>query len=128
MLLPKIVYGEEDTELLFTYPPVQKPGADDLEADRRDTTTASGIRQSVWARNDIFKTLQMDYVPAEDLAAWSAFMAYALEGHQFQYHPDADASPQDYELWTLEDTKWAPKYNFRGVAKFTIRLRKVLYS
>ena len=123
MLLPKIVYGSGPTTLNFTFPPVNKPGTDELKAERTDTITSTGLKQSVFERTDTFKTLQMDYVPAADLANWAAFIAYAIEGGEFEYYPDATISGT-HATYTLEDTDWKPQRNFRGYAKFTLVLRK----
>jgi hypothetical protein len=121
--LPKIIYN--GTTLLFTYPPVNKPGADILEAQRTDTITSSGKKQTVNLRTDTFKTLENPNVPFADLAGWQAFMAWALPGGVFTYYPDAsDAATHDD--WTLEDTKWTPVRAYPGFSRFTFTMRKVV--
>jgi len=123
-LLPKIVYPTGT--LLFTYPPVEKPGlqdgtSDELEAQRVDSVTMSGHRQSFYIRTDVYRVLTMNFVPMADMPAWSAFMAYAVTGGPFDYYPDA--SQGAFTTFTLEDTTWTPKYAFRDMAKFSLKLR-----
>lgn len=85
--LPKIIYdaGSGAVTLQFTYPPISKPGTDELTATRHDSDTISGIRQSIIERIDEYRTLQMDFVPQADEANWSAFMLYALTGEPSRY-------------------------------------------
>jgi hypothetical protein len=121
MILPKIVYNS--TTLNFTYPPVQKPGTDELTPKRTDTITSGGAKQSICERIDTFRTVQLDYVPLADLSAWASFMTWALAGGVFTYYPDATVSGT-HDDWTLEDTDWSPAYNWRGVSKFKFKMRK----
>lgn len=124
MILPKIVYGTGPTTLNFTYPPVNKPGADDREAHRNDSVSLSGILQTVWWRTDRFINLQMDFVvQGTDLQNWEAFQDFGLTGAQFEYYPDATVSGTHYTC-TLDGNKFLPTLNFKRVAKFTLRLRK----
>lgn len=124
MLLPKIVYGSPAVTLNFTYPPVQKPGTDELVADRQDTESTAGILQTMLKKVVTFRTLQMDFVPQADLANWAAFIGYAIKGGQFDYYPDATSGTHD--TWTLADTDWNPAYAFRTFSKFKIKMRKVI--
>lgn len=127
MAFPKIVWVDDtstENELLFTYPPVQKPASDDREGTRHDSISISGLKQSVLERIDVFKNLQMDFVPTDDAVAWEAFMEFALGGGTFDYYPDADVV--HFTTYTLEDTDWKPKRNFHLIDKFTLRLRKVV--
>jgi hypothetical protein len=130
MAYPKIVYNGRN--LNFTYPPVQKAGAHDSNSDprtaeRSDTVTTSGQKQTIFKRTDHFRILQMDFVPMEDLIYWAAFIEWAIAGNNFAYYPDASLSA--FDTWTLEDTDWNPKLNFgavpHGVAKFSLKLRRV---
>lgn len=122
MAYPKIVY--DATELVFTYPPVSKPGADERQVERFDTIADSGVKQSVYLRTDIFRTLEMRTVPQTDSGDWEDFFAWAEQGERFDYYPDAAVA--SYETFTLEDTSWNPKYTMRGHDKFTMRMRKVV--
>jgi hypothetical protein len=124
MAFPKITYNNGTAQTLtFTYPPVAKPGVDDLEQQRTDSISLSGLKQSISVRTDDFFNLQMDFVPIADLPAWQQFMQYALTGVQFQYYPDASIGV--FTTFTLEDTKWLPTRAFFGTAKFKLRFRKV---
>jgi hypothetical protein len=126
--VPKIEYnpGAGTVVLNFTFPPVQKSGAPDYEADRTDSFSISGLKQSVFKRTDEFLPLQFDFVPLADLPAWESFLQFALAGGLFNYFPDATLA--HFTTYTLDDTKWLPKRNFRGITKFSIRLRKVIGS
>lgn len=124
--VPKIVYdpGTGTVNLPFTYPPVQKSGAPDLEATRHDSISISGLKQTISERVDEFLPLQIDFVPLADLPAWEDFMRFALAGGEFLYY--ADATSVHAFVYTLEDTKWQPKRNFYGISKFTLNMRKVV--
>lgn len=121
MAYPKIVYNT--TTLLFSFPPVDKPGANELVAERHDSYSTSGLKQSVWERTDEYLELQMKFVPQTDLAAWTAFLQWALQGNSFYYYPDADVD--SFTTFTLDDTSWKPGFNFKTISKFTLRMRKV---
>lgn len=123
MAYPKIVYGAGPTTLTFTYPPVQKAGTYDLEATRHDTFTTTRIRQSILEGVDIKLTLQIEVVPFSDLAAWAAFMLWAISGNQFKYYPDAALTA--FNTYDMEDTTWNPKFNIRAYDKFSFTIRQV---
>lgn len=124
---PKIIYdaGGGNVTLAFTYPPTKKPDGDVLVATRTDSISLSGRKQSIYRRTDIFKDLQMDFVPSEDMIEWQAFIEYALTGGPFSYYPDADV-PLVHNDWTLEDTNWNPAFLFLGMDDFKLRIRKVV--
>ena len=109
--------------LNFTYPPINKAGAADLEAVRHDTISISGLKQTITERIDEFLPLQIDFVPLADLPAWTDFMHWALAGGLFLYY--ADHTSVHAWVYTLEDTTWQPKRNFFGISKFALRMRKV---
>jgi hypothetical protein len=127
LVLPQIIYN--GTILSFTFPPVSKPGPQDGTSDERnrvgaDSITSSGLKQSITERVEIFRELEMEFVPFTDMAAWAAFIDWAIQGNPFDYYPDVTLSA--FDSWTLEDTNWPPKFNFRGFAKFTLKMRKLV--
>lgn len=128
--VPKIVYdpGSGDVTLAFAMPPIKKPGEDELQAESHVTIASAGPRQVITERVDVFRDVEIDFVPLTDLAAWKAFMQYAVEGKSFKYYPDSTAGA--FEEWTLEDDKWKPTYGYRDgvktIAKFKFRMRKLV--
>ena len=58
----------------------------------------------------------------EDIAAFDAFMTYALQGGDFSWYPDADVD--QHTLYTLEDTTWKPDFAVFQYFKFTLNFRK----
>lgn len=126
-----------------TYPPVEKPtignAGDEIEDVRVDSFTVSGLRQSIWWRQDEFKHLLMKFVPIADMANWRAFIDYAQQGGSFLYYPDSTQTA--FDEWWLEDstgsqrssqsggssssTNWNPKYVFRTMGGFELVMRKV---
>jgi hypothetical protein len=124
--IPKISYnpGTGAVTLPFTYPPMGKSGTNDLEVQRNDSFSVSGVKQSVYTRTDEFIPLSMDFVPLADLPAWESFVQFAISGGQFNYYPDATLS--SFTTCTLEDKTWQPKRSFYGISKFTLRFRKVI--
>jgi hypothetical protein len=123
--IPKIQYdpGGGTVTLTFTYPPIQKPMLDDREAVRHDSMTSSGLRQIALERVDIIKPLQMENVPWGDLPDWQDFIDFAIEGGQFSYYPDATLTA--FQTFELMDTSFSPKFNVRGLSKFSLKLRLV---
>lgn len=127
--IPKIQYnpGTGIVNLPFTFPPINKAGAPELEArNRSDSISLSGLKQTIFTGVDEFLPVQMDYVPQVDLPAWEDFFQWAVTGGLFNYYPDATLS--GFTTYTLEDVKWTPSRNFRTMAKFTMRMRKVVGS
>lgn len=123
--IPKILYdpGGGLVTVNPTYPPIQKAQLDDLESVRHDSISSSGIRQVATERIDTIKPLQFENVPWEDLPAWKQFIAFAIEGGTFSYYEDATASA--FQTFELLDTSFSPKYNIRGLSKFSLKLRLV---
>jgi hypothetical protein len=121
MLLPKIIYS--GTTLNFTFPPINKPASTPIEAHREDTVTITGKVQSMYLRTDDFFTLEMSYVPAANVAAWMAFLRYAVTGASFDYYPDATSGT--HTTYMLDDAKFAPARAMFGGDKFSLRFRKV---
>jgi hypothetical protein len=142
MAYPKIIYA--GITLNFSYPPTKKPGgflggtwAYEKQTVRHDSTTITGLRQSITERVEQFITLQMEFVPFSDIDAWQAFMDYALLGNTFDFYPDA--SLPAYTTYSLDDAGdaggstnsnatigWKPVQGIRGFISFTLYLRKVI--
>ena len=141
---PKITYLAGSplvtNTLTFTLPPLKKPGPYPI-ADREGvgvaSITLSGLKQVMWYRTDTFLHLIMDDVPWADMANWTAFIDYALQGGSFLYYPDATGTAYD-EYW-LDDSggsvrnqssnaqldAWNPTMSDRQHANFELVLRKV---
>lgn len=109
--------------LSFSYPPVAKPGIDERNVIRHDAITTSGTRQSIWERTEIFRNLQMDFVPQSDLNAWNSFLAAVEQGGLFYYVPDLSLNP--FNVLLLEDMIWSPQRIFFGFAKFKMKTRVI---
>lgn len=124
--IPKFVYnpGGGDITLSPTYPPVNKEPVNALEAVRHDSITTSGIQQSVTERVDQVQHLEFKTVPQSDLAAWAAFMKWAVAGGLFYYYPDGTLTGNNGFL--LIDTGWSPKRVFFQTYSFNIAMRQVL--
>jgi hypothetical protein len=115
--------GSGNVDFTPTYPPIGKQPLDCLAATRHDSITSSGIKQSVLERIDDVMTLTFSYVPASDLAAWKAFMTWALAGNVFAYRPNA----ADNTVWgdyTLDSQDWTPKFVCLGTFSFELQCRK----
>jgi hypothetical protein len=110
---PKIVYtpvGGSPTTLTPAFSPTQQPGYMKT-AVRHDNVASSGIRETVLERVDTF--LEANFlIPAADLAAWQAFLDYALTGAPFAYYPDNSAP--DFTNYQLEDTDAKIEYSAPG--------------
>lgn len=122
MAYPKIIYNA--TTLTFSLPPVMQSVEEERQAVRHDSVSSSGVRQSIVERVDYFLTLQMDWVPLDaDLAAWAAFIDFAILGNSFDYYPDADDA-LTFSTYLLEDDDWKPQHNVRTMKKFSIKMRR----
>jgi hypothetical protein len=117
--------GSLRSSLLPTYPAVQRPLAQEMEATRQDSITSSGIKQSITERTDFFFTLSFPFVPAADIATWKTFMTWALPGGFFTYYPDS-TDPTTHTDYTMEETLWAPKRAIFGHAAFQFSMRQVV--
>jgi len=134
---PKITYGSPTTTLLFTLPPLNKPGPygiADAEAVGARSLSLSGQMQTLHFREDQLFHLKFDDVPWADMAAWQAFIDYAHLGNSFLYYPDASGTAYD-EYW-LDSSggsgvanqsidAWGPTMSDRQQATFELVLRKV---
>jgi hypothetical protein len=123
--IPKVVYdpGSGPVTLNFTYPDTQKPMTDLLEAVRHDSFSSSGVRQSMLERVDVVKTFQLESIPWADVPALATFVNFAIQGGNFKFFPDATLSA--FQTWELVDDKFTPQFNFFGISKCTLKLRKV---
>ena len=120
-VIPKIVYNS--VTLSPTYANVKKPFMDDFEAVRHDSITSSGIRQSMVERVDRIRPVTFESIPWDDLPAWEAFFAYAVEGGSFEYFPDA--TKPDFQIFELVDDKVSPKYSAFGLSSVSFSMRLV---
>ena len=125
MSYPKIVYtptGGAEQTLSFTSAPRQLPGYS-KNAIRHDNISTAGVRESVLERIDAFLELNVDYIQAgTDLAAWSAFLDFALAGAPFAYYPDASQS--DFINCLLEDTGGTVAYMAPGIYSVKVKFRQ----
>jgi hypothetical protein len=124
MIVPTFIYnlGAGDIYFTPTWPPIGKQPLDGLEATRHDSFTSTGIKQSVLERVDDVMTLSFQFVPQSDLAAWKAFMTWALAGNIFAYRPNST----DHTVWgeyTLDSMAWTPKFVCVGTFSFDIQCR-----
>jgi hypothetical protein len=123
---PCIVYnpGTGPVTLGFHRPPRRVP-AYEYEAVRHDNISSAGIREAILERIDTFLEFEMEWVAiGADVAAWNAFMSYALQGGQFQYYPDA--TQPGYTNYWLEDTNWKAGYKAPGQYTFRLKFRQVV--
>ena len=122
---PKIVYtptGGAEQTLNFSSAPRQRPGYS-KNAVRHDNISTAGIRESVLERIDTFLELNIEYIQAgNDLAAWSAFLDFALAGAPFAYYPDASQSA--FTNCLLEDTGETVAYMGPGVYSLKVKFRQ----
>lgn len=126
MAFPKITYNDGAAQTLpFYLPPIGKPFAW-RDAVRHDSVSSGGVKQTAVERVDEFLEINMAFVePTDDIAAWHAFMTWAILGGEFEYFPDADVDVSD--TYTLEDTTWkAERAAARQWYKFKLKFRKAV--
>jgi hypothetical protein len=119
MANPKIVYipvGGVATTLTPAWSPTQQPGYMKT-AVRHDNVSSSGIRETVLERVDTFLEATFQ-VPVADLAAWQAFLDYALTGAPFAFY--ADSSGSAYTNYLLEDTD--AKIEYSAPERYTLKM------
>lgn len=121
-ITPKFVYN--GNTFIPTYPAKGKVPVDGQRAERTDSTTTSGLRQSVTERIDRIVTLEFPSIPESDLTSWDAFIGWALAAGQFQYYPDHTLSSNN--TYQLEDTEAVPEWVNYQLYKLTLRLRRVV--
>jgi len=92
MPFPKLVYTSTTfpftpTTLPFTRGPVNFSVA--WKSRVHDNLATSGLRERVVEAHDLLIAFTMPALRvADDLAAWTAFMSWALDGKQFDFYPD----------------------------------------
>ncbi len=127
MANPKIVYtpiGGTAQTLNFSAPPRQQPGYSKT-AVRHDNISTAGVRESVLERIDTFLEFTVDYIRAgSDLAAWSAFLDYALTGAPFSYYPDSSQSGS--QSYLLENTDATIQYKGPRVYSLAVKFRALV--
>jgi hypothetical protein len=124
-VIPKFVYnpGTGNVTLSPTYANVKKPFMDDFEAVRHDSTSSSGVRQSMTERVDRIRPITFESVPWADLPDWENFLAYAIQGGPFEYFPDATLGA--FQTFQLVDDKVSPKYQSFGLSSISFSMRLV---
>ncbi len=124
MAFPKIIYGSAGSVLQFQRPPRKIP-AYIMDAVRHDNVASSGVREAILERIDNFLEFEMEWVAiGTDVANWQAFIAYALQGGQFSYYPDASQS--NFTNYWLEDHSWDAAYKTPGQYTFKLKFRQVV--
>jgi hypothetical protein len=75
---------------------------------KHDNLATSGVRERVLEGNDILISFRMGFMKVDDdLAAWAAFMKYALGGGQFDFYPH-DTINEQYHC-VSEDEGFEPE-------------------
>lgn len=123
---PQIIYdpGTGPVALSFTYPP-RNVAAYNSVATRHDNVASAGVRESILERIDNLLQLDIQTVLAgADVAAWNAFMQYALTGGPFAYYPDS--SQTSFTNYWLEQTTWSAAYQHPGTYSFKLKFRQVV--
>jgi len=126
MSFPKIVYnpGSGNVTLTFLRPPRKVPYAWET-AQRTDTLSSAGVKQSILKRLENFLEFEMEWIArGTDADAWVSFMGYALTGGQFDYYPDASQS--GYTTYTLEETDFNLAYKAPGQHTYKMKFRQVV--
>jgi hypothetical protein len=141
-IIPKITYpaDTQETTLDFTYPPTEKPGIPDQEGVSAISKTLSGLKQTMWWREDEFINLHFKNVPMADLPDLKTFLNYCHQGGSFLFYPDANDISTFVECW-LEDSTgsarssssssstsseaWTPTFALRGFVAFDLVLQIV---
>lgn len=108
-----------------SYPPVGKNLAPELQATRNDSSTSSGIRQSVTERVDQLQDYNFAWVPAAEVPSWTLLMSNLLQGGVLTYFQDSTDLSAWVDFW-CDDLGWKPTRAAFGMAKFTIKLRTVV--
>lgn len=126
MANPQIIFdpGAGPVTLALTYPP-RNVTAYSSAATRHDNIASSGVRESILERIDNFLEFEMQTVlVGSDVAAWNAFMQYALTGGQFAYYPDSAESA--FTNYWLEQTTWNAAYKAPGLYSFKVKFRQAI--
>lgn len=126
MAFPKIVYnpGSGSVTLAFLRPARKVPYAWQT-AQRTDTLSTAGVKQSILKRLENFLEFEMEWIArGADADAWVAFMSYALTGGQFDYYPDASLT--GHTTYTLEETDFNLAYKAPGQHRYKMKFRAVV--
>jgi len=125
MAAPKIVYPAGGTNTLnFGQYPRLVP-AYYQRAERTDSISTAGVKQSILQRIDNFLDFTMEWVASStDIQNWNAFFAQALQGTAFDYYPDS--SQGTFTTYTLEDVEWKAAWKSLGRYSFKVKFRQVV--
>lgn len=128
MAYPKITYTQGGTAqtLNFKRTPPRNLPAFVMQAVRHDNVASSGVREAVLERIDNFLEFSLEWIDAgADVAAWNAFLQFALAGGQFSYYPDS--SLFTFTNYWLEDTSQVAEHRSPGEYTFKkLRFRQVV--
>jgi hypothetical protein len=124
-IVPKFAYynGSAIVDFIPTNPATKKTPYGPKVATRHDTTTSSGIKQSVYERTDEIVDMTFENVPESEMASWDTMMGFLLDGRQFDFYQDS-TNQLAYVALTLEDTAWEPKWVSWQNYSFTLKFRK----
>lgn len=95
------------------------------EATRHDSLTVSGLLQIMYERTDRVFDLDFPVVPQSDLAGWDAFIAWAIQGNQFNYIPDSTI-PGTYVTCNLMSQAVPYKWVAYQLFSVSLKLRVVI--
>src|SRR3954463_10092771 len=125
LTVPKIVFPSGGgTTLTLQYPQKNLPYKT-YEAVRHDNVASSGAVERIYERRDEYLNIFMEYVKTgSDVAAWDAFIQYALAGGSFDYYPDSTVGTSD--IYILTDTTWSAAFKQLGMYTFSMKLRKAV--
>lgn len=127
--IPKIIYGDSDTEISFDYPPLGDDG-DLLNSKAHVSESISGMRQVsidyIAVERDLKFTFLSETIKAQ---LYTFFALHALYGKSFKYFDDKNGV--DFVFYELDTLKFTPK-RMQGVGEnayiweLPLKLRRVL--
>lgn len=127
--IPKIVYGEDDTEIFFQYPPEVDDG-ETVDVSENITASISGVRQVSVNFMEFLRELSFSFLTEELKAAMLLFFTtWGGYGKSFKYFEDQN--DLDFVYYEISDLKFKPKRhirkgNNRYLYKIPLKLRRVL--
>lgn len=128
--IPKIVYGDMDTEVRFDFPPELDDG-EQLEAAENVSTSISGVRQVSISNIEIKRAPTFTFVSdAKKAELYAFYSTFGLFGKAFKYFEDQDGA--DFVYYECDKFEFKPKrttgkrnypwaipFKFRRVLGFT---------
>jgi len=109
--IPKIIYGDANTELVMSLPPIEDFRAEKINSKARTTISSGGVEQTQFNYNRETRSFKMTFIDESLMEEFRVFFkTHGSKGLAFSYFESSDEV--EFTKVTLNTKRLSPKILF----------------